>query len=378
MKRFALWELGFRPFYLAASAYAAISIALWGLQYSGVLGATYLAGPAWHAHEMLFGFTAAVIAGFLFTAVVNWTGRPTPHGPWLAAIVALWIAGRVLVLTPFAVAAAAANVAFPLAIAWGIARPLAASGNRRNYFFVALLVMLSLAALCMHLGMMGVIEVEPRASLHVGLDVALFIVAVVSGRVIPMFTNNGVPGAGARRDLMVDRIALGSLLALLAADLIGIGWIVGGLAFAAALANAWRLWLWRPWRTLRTPLVWVLHAAYAWIVVHLVLRGIAAAGFIPETLATHALTVGVIGGMTIGMMTRTALGHTGRRLVAGRVETCCYVLIHLAAVVRVFGGWLLPQHYIATVLVAAVCWSMGYALYCVRYAPYLWRPRFTA
>ena len=375
MRRFALWDLGFRPFYLAAAAYAAISIALWALQYSGRLGAAYVAGPTWHAHEMLFGFAIAVIAGFLFTAVPNWSGRPTPRGSALAAIVLLWIAGRVLVLTPFAIAAAAVNVAFPLAVAVGIAVPLVASRNRRNYFFVALLVAFAGIELAMHLSAMGLLERPPRSALQAGLDVVLFVVAVVAGRVIPMFTNNGVPGAGAQRNVVVDRIALGALLALLVADLFDAGWLVGGLAFAAGIAHAWRLALWRPWRTLRAPLVWVLHAAYAWIAVHLLLRALATAGLVPETLAIHALTIGVIGGMTIGMMTRTALGHTGRRLVAGRIETACYLLILAAALVRVLGGWILPQQYMATVLVSAACWSAGYALYCVRYGPYMAQPR---
>jgi uncharacterized protein involved in response to NO len=375
MRRFALWDLGFRPFYLAAAAYAAVSVALWALQYSGRLGISYVAGPTWHAHEMLFGFAIAVIAGFLFTAVPNWTGKPTPRGAALAAIVMLWIAGRVLVLTPFAGAAAAVNVAFPLVVAIGIAKPLAQSRNRRNYFFVALLCAFAGVELAMHLSAMGLLERPPRSALQAGLDVVLFVVAVVAGRVIPMFTNNGVPGAGAQRNLIVDRISLGALLALLAADLFDAAWLVGGLAFAAGVAHAWRLALWRPWRTLRAPLVWVLHAAYAWIAVHLLLRALATAGLVAETLAIHALTIGVIGGMTIGMMTRTALGHTGRRLVAGGIETTCYVLILLAAIVRVFGGWLLPQHYLATVIVSAACWSAGYALYCVKYAGIVASPR---
>src|SRR5437867_5121856 len=138
-RRFALLELGFRPFYLLASAFAALSIPLWALQYSGILGHAYLAGPLWHAHEMLFGFTLAVIVGFLFTAGRNWTNQPTPTGWKLAALAALWMAGRVLVLTPYAVAAAVLNVAFPLAAAVALAIPFLKARNKRNYFFVGLL-----------------------------------------------------------------------------------------------------------------------------------------------------------------------------------------------------------------------------------------------
>ena len=150
-QRFALWELGFRPFYLLASLFAALSIPLWALQFSGLIGHVYLAGPLWHAHEMLFGFALAVIVGFLFTAGRNWTNLPTPTGPLLMGLAALWLAARVLVLTPFGWAAAAANVAFPLAAAACLAIPFVKARNRRNYFFVGLLLAMSLASVFVHL-----------------------------------------------------------------------------------------------------------------------------------------------------------------------------------------------------------------------------------
>ncbi len=148
---FALWSLGFRPFYLLASVFAAVSILLWICQYTGHLPAAYIRSPAWHGHEMLYGYTIAVMAGFLLTAVRNWTGMPTPTGRTLMALAALWIAGRVLVLTPFAMAAAVVNAAFPVAIAVAIGIPLVRSRNRRNYFFIALLLLLGAAVLAFHL-----------------------------------------------------------------------------------------------------------------------------------------------------------------------------------------------------------------------------------
>ena len=375
MKRLALWELGFRPFYLLASVFAALSVPLWALQFSGRLPQPYLAGPVWHAHEMLFGYTMAVIAGFLFTAVRNWTQQPTPSGALLAAFAALWVAGRVLVLTPFGLAAAIVNAAFPVAVAAAIAVPLARSGNRRNYFFVALLVACGAAALCAHLSLLGIIDWPARLSLRVGLDVVLFIVAVVAGRVIPMFTNNGVPGAGARRIVALERVALASVLALWASDVLQIAALSAAIAAAGAAAHAYRLILWRPWKTLHAPLVWILHASYAWIPIHLALRVMAYAGLVPDTLATHALTIGVIGGMTLGMMTRTARGHTGRPLAAGGAEVACYVLVQVAAIVRVAGGAMLPASYLGTIAVSAACWSLAFAIYAIRYAPILALPR---
>ncbi|HZQ62953.1 MAG TPA: NnrS family protein [Casimicrobiaceae bacterium] len=374
--KFALFNLGFRPFYLLASVFAAVSIALWALEYSGHLPRGYLQSPLWHGHEMLFGYTIAVIAGFLFTAVRNWTGQPTPTGPTLALLALLWLLGRVLVPTRFGVAAALVDAAFPIAVAAGIAVPLVRSGNRRNYFFAALLVLLALLAMVFHLAYAGVIAWPVRVSLQLALDIVLFIMVVMGGRVIPMFTNNAIPGTQARRVRGVESAALGSVVALFIADLLQLPGIALVLitAFAAA-AHLLRLALWQPWRTLRTPLVWILHASYAWIVVHLALRALALGGLVAEPLATHALTIGAVGGLTIGMMTRTARGHTGRTLIADGYETACYVLVQLAAIVRVFGAMVLASAYRDTVLVSAALWVAAFTIYAIRYWPVLAYPR---
>jgi uncharacterized protein involved in response to NO len=374
--RSALWNLGFRPFYLLAGSFAALSILLWVWQYTGHVPAMYVGSPAWHGHEMLYGYTLAVVAGFLLTAVSNWTGMSTPAGGALIALAALWVAGRVLVLTPYAGAAAVVNAMFPVAIAIAIGIPIVRSRNRRNYFFVALLLLLGLAVLAFHLSQMDVLPWPERATLQVGLDVVLFIMVVMGGRVIPMFTNNGVPGVKATRHPVVEKLALGGVLILLAVDLLQApAGVIAAVALTVAVTNAARLCLWRSWRTLGTPIVWILHVAYGWIVIHLVLRGLAAIGFASELLAVHALTVGAIGCMTIGMMTRTARGHTGRPLVADRFEVACYLLVVLAAAIRVFGGMLLPGSYQATVVASGICWSAAFALYVFRYWPVLSRPR---
>jgi uncharacterized protein involved in response to NO len=369
-------RLGFRPFYLLAGMFAAASVALWTAQYAGVLPYGHLAGPLGHAHEMLFGFTLAVVVGFLFTAVGNWTGRATPTGAALAALALLWLAGRVLALTPYGWAAAAVDVAFPLAAAVGIGIPLFRSRNRRNYFFVALLVALALADAGVHLAQLGALELPGWVGIRIALDVVLFVMAVMAGRVIPMFTNNGVPGAQARRHPLVEKAALGSVLALLAADIAQLpAPALMAILAIAAVAHAVRLALWQPWKTGRNPLVWVLHAAYAWIVAHLALRALGLAELVPPSLATHALTIGAIGGLTIGMMTRTARGHTGRPLKADRWEVACYLLIMAAAAVRVIGPLLVPASYLGTVEYAGVLWSAAFGLYAIRYWSVLTRPR---
>ncbi len=372
---FALWQLGFRPFYLLASVFSALSIGLWALQFSGWLGTPYLAGPMWHAHEMLFGFALAVIVGFLFTAGRNWSGRPTPTGVPLMALATLWVAGRVLVLTPFGWAAAIVNVAFPLAAAIGLAIPFIAARNQRNYFFVALLLLMAAAVLGVHLAQLGVTQLPGWVGIQVALDVVLFIMAVMAGRVVPMFTN-AIAGASATKRPWLEKAVLGSTLAVLLADVLQLqGAALVALAGLCAAAHLARWALWQPWKTLRTPLVWVLHVAYVWIPVHLMLRGLAELGLVAPSAAVHALTAGAIGGLIIGMMTRTALGHTGRPLKASRTDVVCYLLVLAAALIRVFVPLLMPAQLVHAVLASAALWSAGFALYAVTYWPVLTRVR---
>ena len=219
---FALWNLGFRPFYLLASTFSAFSVLLWAAQFSGNLTATYLSEPLWHGHEMLFGYTTAIIAGFLLTAVRTWTNQPTPSGIPLMALAALWVAGRVLVLTPLALTAAMVNAAFPLAVAVSIGIPLWKARNTRNYFFVGLLVLMSVLTIAVHMALQGHFELSPYRGLQLALDLVLFIMVVMGGRVIPMFTNNGILGTNATRHPLVEKVVLGSVILLFASDLLNL------------------------------------------------------------------------------------------------------------------------------------------------------------
>ena len=373
---FALWNLGFRPFYLLASVFSAFSVLLWTAQFAGYFPSAYLQGPVWHGHEMLFGYAIAVIAGFLLTAVRVWTNQPTPSGVPLMALAALWVCGRVLVLTPFIMTAAVVNAAFPVAVAVAIGIPLVRSRNIRNYFFVGLLVLVGALILAVHLALQGRFELSPHLGLQLALDVVLFIMVVMGGRVIPMFTNNGVPGANATRHALVEKFALGAVLLLFAADLLQLPQTaIAMIAVIGALAHGVRLYFWRPWRTLATPLVWILHAAYAWIIVHFALRGLSQLDLLAGSYATHVLTVGAIGGLTLGMMTWTARGHTGRPLKADGFELAVFLLIQVAVVVRVFGGIASPGLHMVSVQASALLWAAAFGLYAVRYWPVLTRPR---
>ncbi|MDC8786415.1 NnrS family protein [Roseateles koreensis] len=382
-KGLALWDLGFRPFYLLAATLALLSIPLWALQFSGLLGEGFLRGPTWHAHEMVFGYALAIVIGFLFTAGRNWSGQPTPTGRPLMALALLWVLARVLVLVPvgpWVWASMAVNVAVPWAAAWGLWRALRAGNNRRNYFFVLLLLAMGLATGALHLNLLGHLSLPAALGQGLGLplalDVLLFMIAIMAGRVVPMFSNNGVPGMNAQRAPRVEQAALGSVLLLGACDAVGLSGPLLLLALLPALvAHGWRWLLWQPWKTLRNPLVWVLHAAYAWLLVHLALRAAAALHWLPASPATHALTVGVIGMMTLGMITRTALGHTGRALKAGPIETGAYLALLLAGLLRVFLPLMLPATTMLAVGVSAGLWALAFALYLWRYVPLLLRPR---
>ena len=337
----------------------------------------YLAGPVWHAHEMLFGFVLAVIVGFLFTAGRNWTNQPTPSGAALAALAGLWLAGRVLVLTPFGWAAAVVNVAFPLAAAVALAIPFIKARNRRNYFFVGLLVLMSVAAGFVHLAQLGVIGLPAWVGLQLGLDVVLFIVSVMGGRVIPMFTNNGVPGASAAPQAVRRE---GGARA-------GAGVARRRRERAHGSAARRRARRWPAWRTRRdgrcgspgrrsrfrssgcsiSPTSGCLRTwrCERW----------PSSAVVASSSATHALTVGAVGGLIIGMMTRTARGHTARPLRADRFDIACYVLVALAGVVRVALPLLAPAQTLVAVQCSAVLWSAGFGLYAVRYWPVLTRAR---
>jgi len=357
----ALFALGFRPLYLLAGGYSALSVAVWTLQYAGWLP---VANMLWHAHEMLFGYAFAVIAGFLLTAVRNWTGLPTPAGGALAAIAALWIVARVAAFYSLP-AAALADALFALGVAWGIGRPLIASGNRRNWFFIPLVLALGGASIAF--------QAYPQLGISVGLDVVLLVMTVVAGRVVPAFTNNAVPGAGARRNQALEYATLASVVTLLFLDAFQLP--VAVIALVASALHAARLALWAPLKTRGKPILWILHVSYAWIVAHLVLRGLAAFDVVPAVLATHALAVGAIGGLTLGMMTRTSRGHTARPLTTGPAELAAYALVQAAAVVRVLGPLVLPGAYAATIGLSALLWSAAFAVFTVAYFPILSRPR---
>jgi uncharacterized protein involved in response to NO len=375
--------LGFRPFYLAGALAALVLLPLWLAVFTGWLSLPLADPLAWHAHEMLFGFGAAIIAGFLLTAVRNWTGADTPRHLPLAGLVALWLAGR---LAPFLLPgwpAALIDLAFLPVLAIALARPILAmqvrKASQRPWLPLVVLSLLTGANLLQHLGMLGGPEQLLGLGRTLGLGTVAILIAVIAARIVPSFTMSGagifVPAAPRR-----DRIAL--LVLILAVGLNVAATLLplpaALLAFvnaAAALLHLARLQQWRSWQVLRVPLLAILHVAYLWLPVAFALRAAAAlVDTVPPVLADHALAIGAMTGLMLGMMTRSSLGHTGRPLKAGAVEVAIYAAIMLAALLRLcaglHAGWTLPL--LAT---AGLAWEAAFGLFLLRYAPMLLRPR---
>lgn len=377
----ALFALGFRPFFLAAGAAGLALIAAWvyAFTHGADPGPYYGSGIGWHGHEMLFGYTMAVVAGFLLTAVRNWTGRDTPSGTGLAALALLWLAGRV---APFAGAwlpgwaIAAIDLAFLPAVAAALAPSLLTGGQRRNRIFLGLLGLLTLANLLIHLQALGVTGATAHAGTYLAVQLVVLLMVIIAGRVLPFFTERALPAARPWRNAWIEGLAIGSA-ALLAATVpfLAPSLPLALLSLAAAIVHALRLAGWHHRDMWSKPILWVLHLGYAWLVVGFALQGLAFWGVGTPLLALHAFTAGAIGTLTLGMMARVSLGHTGREMRAPAPAAAGFVLITLAAVLRVLGPLAVPGWYLDTIVAAGICWSAAFASFLWVYAPVLLRPR---
>jgi uncharacterized protein involved in response to NO len=371
-----LFRLGFRPFYLMAAAFAAISVPLWMARYFGLAQNLLHVNVNWHMHEMVFGFAIAVIIGFLFTAGRNWTGLWTPRRGHLAALAGLWLAGRLAMLCFPPLPAALIDVLFLPFAAWPIYRVLQRSGNKRNLFLVGLLAILTCANIVFHASTIGWLEISSARPMHAAILIIVMIESVMGGRVIPGFTANSVSGVKPVTDARRDRITL-ALVALAS-----LAWIaqlpaplLAALTFAAGCAQLLRLAGWKPHCTLSAPLLWILHVSYGWIAVGFFLLSISAMHLTSSSAAFHALGIGSMAGLILGMITRTALGHTGRPLTAGRSELLMYLLIQVGVIARLLAATDAMQSRSTMLVIAAVSWTCAFLLYVVVYGPYLTRAR---
>lgn len=374
-----VWQMGFRPFYLLAAVFAALAIPLWLARYLGWATGWATEWPQldlnWHMHEMVFGMVLAVIIGFLFTAAKNWTELWTPRGTHLAALAGLWLAGRLAMLFASPLLAALIDALFIPLAAWPLYRVLRQSGNTRNLFLIVLLGLLTVANLAFHAARLGWLHIATVAPVQIAILIVVVIESVIGTRVIPMFTRNGAPGVQPIVNPRRDQITLGLLVAASLAWIAGLPALLSAtLALLAGAALLYRLFAWRAHRTWRFPLLWILHLSTAWIPVGLVLLALAELDIVSVSAAFHALTVGSMAGLILGMMTRTTLGHTGRMLIAGKIEIAIYVLIQLGAVSRVLAA-LNGRLMLVGLVLAGVCWSSAFILFALTYGRYLFNAR---
>lgn len=374
--------LGFRHFYSLAAIFAVIAIPLWLLSLNGAsYTGGYLSGLFWHSHEMVFGFALAVMSGFLLTAVRNWTGLPTPTGLPLAALAVLWVAGRASIVTGPPILAVVVDFAFLPLLIVAIARPIIENRNRRNYKIVALLVLIALTHGVYHSASMGPLPAWlAYTSVIAAMDLITIVLAIIAGRVIPAFTKNAVPESNPRRAGWLEVLCFGSLV-LIAGTRIAGDWVAipvtvpTALLVIAAVSHAARLSLWQPHLTTNNTLLWMMPAAYSWLPIALVLRALAQYSVVGEAAWIHALTTGAISGFMLAMMMRSSLGHTGRPLVASGLDMSAFLLLQLAAIVRVAAGFLSASVYEPAVILSGAIWTLAFFTFLLRYLPMLMRPR---
>ena len=373
-------QYGFRPFFFLAALHAGLAVPLWlGIYVSGDIPPGPFSGLQWHAHEMLFGYLAAVLTGFILTAVPNWTGRLPLSGLPLLALVVLWLAGRAacaFIADPLV--AATIDLLFPAALAFAVWREVVAGRNWRNMPVAGMVSLFGLANALHHAEAMDL--VAEGLALRVALAVAAAMIALIGGRIVPSFTRNWLVRQGdmrlPARFGLVDRLALGATA--LATAL----WVAapdttmsGALLSAAGVLLVARLARWQGHRTVGEPILAILHLGYGWLALALVMLGLSAlTDAVLASAAVHALTAGAVGTMTLAVMTRASLGHTGREIVADRASVAIYVAVTLGAALRVLSPFLAGWQMSALILGAAA-WSGAFLLFAARYAPVLFGAR---
>ncbi len=372
------WGRGFRPFFLMGAIYTVISLLIWSGFYAGLINPPgIMADPVvWHAHEMIYGFGMAIVAGFLLTAVANWTGGAPVQQIHLIALCLLWLAGRVAMNVQGLPAwlMIVAEISFIPALAVSLALPLIHSKNTRNFVFLGILSVLLICDLTF-------LVTQSRMPLYLALLLIVMMISLIGGRIIPAFTVAVLRRAGMdariRDQPGMDKLALLSLVSLGAAFVVfgTQSFVTGSVAMASFAIHLLRMRQYHSLKALRDPMLWILHAGFGWLVAGLFILGLSGFGIGSFPVAIHALTVGSIGSMTLGMMCRVTLGHTGRDLVCGFVTVASFALMQMAAIMRVFGPLFIPDHYTFWVVGSGVLWAGCFALYLGCYALMLLQPR---
>lgn len=371
---------GFRPFFFLASLHAGLAIPAWLGAY---LGGFDIGGPFggmhWHAHEMLFGYLGAVIAGFILTAIPNWTGRLPLSGKPLLLLVGLWLAGRAAcLLSPDPWLAMAVDLAFPAALGFAIWREVVAGKNWKNAPVAVMITLFGCANAADHLANAGILDHDVGQRL--ALAVSAMLIALIGGRIVPSFTRNWLVKEGSSSLPSPFGALDKAALAMTAAAMLA--WILvpetagaGALLMAAGILLAARLMRWNGAATVSEPILFVLHVGYGWLALALLFLGMSQlSSGIPPSAALHALTAGAVGTMTLAVMTRASLGHTGRAIVADRFVVAMYMMVSTGAALRVAAPFA-DDWYAHVLACGGALWSGAFVLFAIRYAPILWGRR---
>ncbi|MBZ4202719.1 MAG: NnrS family protein [Methylovulum sp.] len=375
-----LFAMGFRVFFVLASASALLLILVWNALFNAELKfSNYFSSTTWHAHEMLLGYAVAVIAGFLLTAVKNWTGKTTLEGDHLAALALLWVYGRILPfysgLLPDAMIALVDMAFLPILMIF-IGRAMLQAKYYQGSIYLLMLALMTTGNALIHGEQLGLFTHTATIGLQGVLATLVLMMVVVTGKVVPFFIERALSGTLILRRPLLDGCALSSAVLLFITQLVGgAPALIILFALITAGLHSLRLAGWYVPRIRYVPLLWVLCVGYAWIIIGFLLTALAALGWCAASLALHAFTVGGIGVLSIGMMARVALGHTGRALRVSNAITLAFVFINLAALCRVLLPltWLNGYNYF--IYVATLCWLAAFALFVVIYWPILVKPR---
>lgn len=377
--RSVLFATGFRPFFLLAAWFAAIALVVWLASWIGQVSFDPPAGIVrWHGHEMLFGFATAGLAGFILTAVPNWTGTRPLGGAPLALLVLIWLAGRVgmagLLPLPYG---AIADAAFLPALAVAVAPAILRRSVARNGVFVLVLLVLAMVNAAFHADFA---RFDADRALRLAIGLFAILIGLVGGRIVPAFTQSGLRVSGRAVTIVarprLDRAAVLVLVLAVAADAAGLPPAVcGAAAGIAAVLHALRLSHWQGWSAHRLPLVWILHAGYLWLVIGMALLAASHLGLVDDSAHLHAWGAGAVGTMLLAVMSRASLGHAGRDLVADAATVVAYGLVTVGAALRVAAAVAAGPAYGDWVLAGGAAWSLGYLVFAVRFLPVWLRPR---
>jgi uncharacterized protein involved in response to NO len=382
MNKTALFSLAFRPFFLLATVFACVLMLGWVWVYlfsSQLSSFSYYPMTVWHAHEMIFAYSMAVVAGFLLTAIKNWTGIQTVNGTKLMLLTVIWVLARIapfIITVPWLIALI--DLLFLPILAVFVAIPLVRAGNRRNYFMIALVLIMAVLNLLLHLDLLGVTSNLAISALGTAFYLLIALIIVMAARVVPMFSQNGVANRyQVNRYVLIEKLAMPSyFIFMLAVVFVRIAPVTMVAGLLVAVIHAIRLKGWYNRQIWQVPLVWVLHVGYLFLIVGFLMTAISA--YIPmlHYMALHVFSIGTLGLITVGMMARVSIGHTGRNLRQPPKSISSIFLLLIAAVItRSLLPIFVPQFYHWAIIISGLMWALAFVLFVVAYLQILIKPR---